>query len=58
MYFITAPIFSPLNPTIQKIMTGKIRIIHKEIITCTESKIKFKIEKIIAHQRRQKIAVE
>ena len=58
MYFITTPIFSPLKPTIQKIITGKIRIIHKDIMTCIELEIKFKKEKMITHQIIQKIAVE
>lgn len=57
IYFSTTAIFSPLNPTKQKINTGKIAIIEQEIIICSELKSKLKIKKIRKHQIMQKIAV-
>ena len=58
VYLITLIIFSPLKPTIQKIITGKLAIIEIEINKCKELKIKLKIKNIREHQITQKIAVE
>lgn len=58
MYFIRVVIDSPLNPTKQKIKTGKIVIIEIGIIILKELKNEFKIKKIKTHQIIQKIAVE
>lgn len=51
-------IFSPLKPTKQKITIGNIKMMQKDMINFIELKSKFKIEKTIIHQIRQKIAVE
>ena len=57
MYFITSLIFSPLNPTKQKIRIGKIIVTEHEIINCKELKMELKIKKIKIHQITQKIAI-
>lgn len=52
-----APIFSPLKPTKQKIIIGKIATIDKEITNCKELKINLKMKKITQHKITEKIAV-
>lgn len=56
MFFITLLIFSPLKPTKQKIIIGRIAIIEKEIINFNELKIKLKKNKMQTDQIAQKIA--
>ena len=49
--------FSPLKPTKQKIIMGKMKIIEKETTNFKEWKIKLKIKKIKPNKKIQKIAV-